>query len=135
MEVIVCLDDRNGMMFNHRRQSQDRKVIEDILRCLKEKRLLINSFSASLFDNTNENILIKENPLVSARENDICFIENFPLMPYVEKIKRLTIYLWNRRYPADTYLDMDLNNSWRMLSRAEFTGYSHKKITKETYTR
>lgn len=135
MEVIVCLDDRNGMMFNHRRQSQDCKVVEDILTCLKEKRLLISSFSASLFDDTNENILIKENPLASARENDVCFIENSPLMPYAKKIKRLTVYLWNRRYPADTYLDMDLKNSWRMLSRVEFIGYSHKKITKETYIR
>ena len=28
MIVMVCIDDHNGMMFNHRRQSRDRAVIE-----------------------------------------------------------------------------------------------------------
>gem|GEM_PF-5722604 len=31
MDVFVCLDDRNGMLFNHRRQSRDREVIRDVL--------------------------------------------------------------------------------------------------------
>ena len=31
MILIVCVDDHNGMMFNHRRQSQDRILRGDIL--------------------------------------------------------------------------------------------------------
>ena len=31
MDVFVCLDDRGGMFFNHRRQSRDRQVIQDML--------------------------------------------------------------------------------------------------------
>ena len=31
MKMIVCLDDRNGVSFNNRRQSRDRVVIQDIL--------------------------------------------------------------------------------------------------------
>lgn len=27
MKIIVCIDDKNGMMFNHRRQSKDREEI------------------------------------------------------------------------------------------------------------
>ena len=30
MTLYVCLDDRNGMLFNNRRQSRDRVVLEDI---------------------------------------------------------------------------------------------------------
>ena len=30
MQIIVCLDTKNGMMFNHRRQSRDREVLNDI---------------------------------------------------------------------------------------------------------
>ena len=41
MQVILCLDDRNGMMFNHRRQSRDRAVIQDILENLRDKQLPI----------------------------------------------------------------------------------------------
>ena len=31
MKVIVCVDDKGGVMFNHRRQSQDRVLRERIL--------------------------------------------------------------------------------------------------------
>ena len=30
MTLYVCLDDKNGMLFNNRRQSRDRVVLEDI---------------------------------------------------------------------------------------------------------
>ena len=32
MKVIVCVDDNNGMMFNNRRQSRDRILIEDVVK-------------------------------------------------------------------------------------------------------
>ena len=32
MKIIACLDDNNGLLFNNRRQSRDRVVIEDILK-------------------------------------------------------------------------------------------------------
>lgn len=31
MTLILCLDDENGMMFNHRRQSRDRVLISEML--------------------------------------------------------------------------------------------------------
>ena len=33
MIVMICVDDHNGMMFNHRRQSRDSAVQERVLRC------------------------------------------------------------------------------------------------------
>ena len=37
MILIVCVDDHNGMMFNHRRQSQDRILRGDILELTEGK--------------------------------------------------------------------------------------------------
>ena len=31
MTIIVCLDDKNGLSFNNRRQSRDKILIEDII--------------------------------------------------------------------------------------------------------
>ena len=31
MKIIVCLDDYGGMLFNSRRQSRDRMLIDDIM--------------------------------------------------------------------------------------------------------
>ena len=49
MIVMVCIDDHNGMMFNHRRQSRDRAVIERVLRCAESSRLWMSEYSYRLF--------------------------------------------------------------------------------------
>ena len=46
---IVCLDQKNGMYFNERRQSRDRYVIRDIVEMTKDAVLHINSYSKELF--------------------------------------------------------------------------------------
>ena len=45
MILIVCVDDHNGMMFNHRRQSQDRVLRADILELTGGKKLWMNAYS------------------------------------------------------------------------------------------
>ena len=49
MYIIICLDDNNGLAFNHRRQSQDRIVAEDISKTVGEKKLWITDYSRKLF--------------------------------------------------------------------------------------
>lgn len=135
MEVIVCLDDYNGMLFNHRRQSRDQAVITDILKESKGRNLWIGSFSLVLFTEYMETIMVSDTPLGKAQRGDICFIENLDLMPYEQNIEKIIVYRWNRRYPTDIYLDIDLKNNWKMIFQKEFAGHSHKKITKEIYIR
>ena len=47
MKIIVCLDDNNGMLFNNRRQSRDKTVVEDIISVYQ------NSTDKDGFDITN----------------------------------------------------------------------------------
>ena len=49
MVLIVCVDDHNGMMFNHRRQSQDRILRADILELTDGKKLWMNAYSKKQF--------------------------------------------------------------------------------------
>lgn len=136
MNVAVCLDDRNGMLFNRRRQSRDKVMIEDILKECKGRTLWISNFSAKLFpDLSQHSIRLSENPLAEAQAEDFCFIENLPLKPHEANIRRLIVYRWNRQYPADTYLDLDLQKYWKLELQLEFAGHSHEKITKEFYSR
>ena len=41
MNIIVCLEDKNGMMFNKRRLSQDVAIREDIYKNMDGKSLII----------------------------------------------------------------------------------------------
>ena len=127
--VAVCLDDEMGMMFNSRRQSRDRVLIEELLSSSKE-RIYIHPYSRLLFPDSDR-ITVTEDPLGEC-EDGICFIENLPILPYKDKIRKLIIYKWNRLYPADKYFDLSLEGK-RRISKTEFKGSSHERITKEIY--
>jgi len=137
MNIVVCIDDDGGMLFNKRRQSRDRILIEDLTSVVQESgdQLWIAPFSEKLFSGVKEVrpfITVDENFLAKASETDFCFVENVPLQQYEDNIESLIIYRWNRKYPADTYLDIDLSK-WQMEEAKEFPGSSHEKITREVY--
>ncbi len=132
MNIIVCLDDNGGMLFNQRRQSRDRIVTADILSSTSASRLLISSFSEKLFENSINKPIADDNFLSIAGKGDFCFVENRKLAEYEKDINTIIVYRWNRVYPTDFTFDLNLAQ-WKLISAKEFTGYSHKKITKEVY--
>ena len=136
MKVILCLDDRGGMMFNHRRQSRDREVIKDIWDMIGDQPLFMNSYSASLFSEKSDQLRIDENFLENAGRNDWCFVEDRTLLPLEGRINEVVLYRWNRRYPFDMKTDIDPpSQGFSLCESMEFAGFSHEKITKEIYRR
>lgn len=134
MIVILCLDDKNGMMFNNRRQSKDKFVIQDILKLVDGKKLFISSYSESLFQGLESKLIIDNNFLNNAAEEDYCFIENNNLKDFSEKIEKIIVYKWNRIYPSDLKLEITIQD-WNLIGRFEFVGNSHDKITREVYVK
>lgn len=135
MNVIVCVDDRLGMMFHNRRQSQDRQLRKRILQLCSGTLLWMNSYSYKLYeDEEKHSICVDEDFLSKAQEGEFCFVESSLLKPYEDKIEQLIVFRWNRHYPADFYLDLNLEN-WEKESEEEFQGSSHDKITQEIYTK
>ena len=132
MTVFVCIDDKGGMVFNHRRQSRDRIQQQDMLRECGGRPLRIAPRSSALFSESSA-AEASENYLSAAGPEDFCFAEEPPLLPWTENIHRLILYRWNRAYPADGYLDIDIREGWQLQETTEFPGSSHEKITKETY--
>ena len=135
MIVVVCLCENNGMLFNNRRQSRDKALIADLSN-ICGGALFISDFSASLLEESDISCIEASNPLEAAGAADYVFIENMHLSGYDNKIEEMIIYKWNRRYPADFYLDVlpkDLNLNLK--ESIEFAGNSHEKITRERYTK
>lgn len=128
MNLIICLDDKNGMLFNKRRQSRDKILIENVLELCKGEKLYTNDYSATLFPENS--VAVCEN--FDAVEKGFVFAENF--MVDEDKIQEIIIYKWNRVYPADTFFNISLDN-WNLTETVEFVGSSHEKITRERYVR
>ena len=106
MNIIVCLEDKNGMMFNKRRLSQDVAIREDIYKNMDGKSLIMNDYSYKMFSKDEPN--------------------------FEPEIDKMIVYYWNRRYPSDLKFDIDFSNGkWEIVSEKEFEGNSHDKITKK----
>lgn len=133
MNVIVCVDDDMGMLFNRRRQSTDSALRYRILTMTAEGRLWMTPYSAKQFASEDApQIQVVDIPLEKAGSTEYCFVETPPLKPYDKQIETLILYRWNRRYPSDKKLDIDWSK-WKRIAVADFVGTSHEKITEERY--
>lgn len=137
MILCVAVDDKMGMTFNRRRQSKDALLRKKLLEISKGHRLYMNNYSAKQFENVSDyNIVVDDEMLDKACDDDFCFVEDLPLKGYEQLINKIFIFRWNRLYPADMFFDISLDdNNWILDSAIEFEGNSHKNITMEEWIR
>ena len=130
MKIICCLDKKNGRMFNNRRQSMDAEVRKNIFQIIKDKSLYMNEYSFNQFGDYKGEIIVSNEFLSCAKEDDYCFVENDEITG--KDINQIIVYRWDKVYPADKYLDVDLSD-YELDSTLEFAGNSHEKIIREVY--
>ena len=133
MNIIVCTDKNNGMAFMGKRQSQDRVLREKVLEISNGARLLMNSYSAKQFENT-DSIIVDDDFLNNANQGDFCFVEDKGITS--ENVESFYIFNWNRKYPGDLFFNVDLKaEGFKKIKKEEFQGNSHDKIALEIYSR
>lgn len=133
MRVIVFLDDKNGMLFNKRRQSRDQAVLEEIQMLCQGKVLWMNEYSFSVYRKMEGvEIRCRQDFLQKAGTGEYALVETDDLEEISKNIEEILIFRWNRLYPSDKKLELDLSG-WQYTVEKEFSGNSHKKITLEKY--
>ena len=77
MTLILCVDDRGGLSFNGRRQSQDRRVREDLLTMAAGGALWMDDYSRRQFTEPEAAaIRVDRDPAARAAEGDgLCLLE------------------------------------------------------------
>lgn len=123
--LILCVDDRGGMSFNKRRVSRDCIVTEKIMDIAGE-RLYIFPCSIDLFPTaktyTSDGLL---------QTGDYLFIENLKPDEYIMAAECIYLFRWGRVYPSDLKAPLDMFSAMHCVSKEEFVGNSHEKITME----
>lgn len=158
MIIVAATDNQGGMMFNRRRQSQDRILRERVLSMARESRLWMNEYTRRQFAEAPARetggalaaahgepparsgggppILTDNTFLEKAGSGEYCFVENQPLAACEGRIEKIILFRWNRDYPGDFFFDIDVARPpWRLAETEEFPGSSHEKITQEVYIR
>lgn len=135
MKAIVCTDSSGGMMFNRRRQSRDEEVRKRISTLSAGAVLRMSPYSARQFaGELPENAVVSPDFLSEAGPDDYCFIEEKDFSPFLDQIDELIVFCWNRDYPRDAVLPVDLA-TWNLAAQENFAGRSHDEITQEVYCR
>lgn len=130
MVIITCLDQKNGMRFNHRRQSRDREIIKDIYETLLDAPLYMHPNSETLFKNYPGTIITDTDFM--DKTNMFCFVESSDFNK--EYVDEIIIYRFDKTYPADEFFPIHLSD-YVLMAESEFKGYSHDLITKQVYSR
>lgn len=131
MKLIMCLDPKNGLSFNGRRQSRDRCVIEDIIKRAKGGRILA-SLKSEKYLKDWKGIEFSDTFLTDAGRDDICFAEIDP--PCLDLADEIIIYRWKEEYPRDRVMDIPFEElGFYTFAKNDIKGFSHPKITREVY--
>ena len=134
MKIAVCIDDRNGMLFAGRRQSMDSCLRSRFLAMTEPDKVWMDAYTAGQFADAEERIRVDADYLAKAEPEDWCFVEKADLPGVAEKITTIVLYRWNRHYPSDKKFPMELfADRWTLISREDFSGSSHERITEEVY--
>ncbi len=133
MNIFIAIDDNGGILFNHRRQSQDKNLREYILQIIGDEKLRMSKYSLTQFKDVNSSRLkVSDNFLEEATISDYCFVENLDFLNFINQVENLYICKWNRAYPSDKKLKLNMGQ-WILESTIDIQGNSHEKITIEKW--
>ncbi len=132
MKLILCVDDRFGMMFNNRRQTQDGVLREYLLELAGSSGIWTSVYTAKQFKTDTYPITVSDD-LSQTPVGCYCFIEDGEVP--TNDVEEILLVKWNRTYPADKYFDRCQLDMFELYRNEEIIGSSHDKITLEFYRR
>ena len=133
MILVACVDKNMGLLFNNRRQSRDRVLIERLLNKIGENKIYITEFSKILFSEHESKIEVVED-FTGLKSGEYCFVENVDECVLEDKVEKIIIYDWNKVYPSDKSFNISLDG-WILAETEDFVGSSHDKITERVYVK
>ncbi|MBR3631345.1 MAG: hypothetical protein IKN55_12855 [Oscillospiraceae bacterium] len=133
MVLITCVDQKNGLSFNGRRQTSDSAVYADICNYAADHFCGIEMASSTMeaMSGYLRRIGSETNP-AATEPKQARFAEMDDCQGLDTLYDTLILYRWDKTYPADTFLSIGLQH-YRLIEKQEMTGSSHKTIVKEVY--
>ena len=133
MTVVCCIENNMGISFGGRRVSRDVMVCSDLLQLCQGHTLYMAPTSVKLFAGLTGEEIISISETIPECNEDFYFYEGGPQDQFL-LADRIILYKWNRDYPSDLKLELDLSK-YDLKETYEFPGNSHDLITRKIYER
>lgn len=102
------------MLFNRRRQSQDRLLRQDLLSEAAGGPLWMSPYSREQFSDPPEMVRAAEDFPRRAGPGELCFFEDLDPALWLAEAEEVVLYHWNRTYPSDRRFPLPLAGGlWR----------------------
>lgn len=131
MVLFMCLDNQNGISFNHRRQSADRCIYERILNRIEKNTLWVRNCSRVKFPADRITVVAQFEHVTDP--DAWCFAEDDSVLAILEQFETIIVYRWNRDYPSDVVFPQSCLDMYQLSASVTFKGNSHDMITEELY--
>ncbi|MBF0579215.1 hypothetical protein IM774_05360 [Erysipelotrichaceae bacterium RD49] len=129
MNAIFIVDQENGLAFNHRPQSRDRMLMDD-LKSLVDEPIQAESYFGRMAASYGV-------PITDTLEDDngwVLFDHN-PTPEEASQIDKILLYRFmDVEYPADQILSLDFS-PFACIAQTEFAGSSHDCIVRKVFER
>lgn len=145
MKIVFVLDQKNGMMFNYRRQSFDQAILKKIVNDVNEVegRLWLSDYSKELFASYDVNMMpLEEFGLSKVNDNDVVYVENIDvdleaMIANKEVSIELNFYRWDKVYPSDKKMTFtkELLDAFFVKDSYEMSGETHDVISVEVWNK
>ena len=145
MKIVFVLDQKNGMMFNYRRQSFDQAILKKIVNDVNEVegRVWLSDYSKELFASYDVNMMpLEEFGLSKVNDNDVVYVENIDvdleaMIANKEVSIELNFYRWDKVYPSDKKMTFtkELLDAFFVKDSYEMSGETHDVISVEVWNK
>ncbi len=124
-----------GVSLFGRPVSRDIFVFEDLAALAGERELIARPGAAALFSGVRARLTLLPDP-EKAEIPDAFVLFDAAVPADLGRFDRVTLYRWNRDYPADVFFDEKaLTAGFTKTETSEFPGNSHPRVTREIYER
>lgn len=136
MNLILCIDEKGGMAFNHRRQSRDKKQRLHLYSLVGDSSLTISPYSEKLIVSDDTDIRLQiTSDLTNADPDSFVWVEIDSANSLIPMAKQIILYKWNRLYLSDLRFDESLLTGFSLMKTEQIKGSSHERIDIEYYER
>lgn len=132
MVIVACIDKLGNIALNTNGQI-NHLIFLVRLKMISNEALLYMSYNSYLQFGCYPMIMIDDNFLDIAGEDSYCFVEDTDITPYIDRIDKIILYKWNKKFSSKLKFDNSILNKFNIVSQKSFYGDHFLKISEEVY--